>query len=349
MKKIISSSLAIILAAALCGCSDNNTPDSIQISNSSGGTSNQSEADGESSGVESAENSKSESSENQSSQNENSDNVSESAITIENGETFLVGLEGERIKASEITQVFTSDGSECAPENLTEELFSAVLCDGFAYVAEPTKFSRNNRDNADIYDSDEMLFGDVSSEPMSNYRRINVGDTVGGLKLVNATANFARGNDQSIFTLTDGTTVTGAELGIKGIFFSSATADFEGELSMEGYICKKAEDEYGFEVGDLIFVPCDGEAAFPVMSYRLDGIQGFHHIIQTYSLSDLVWANEYGYVSLGNQRDTSVDISMLPDDGSFIKANVTVSAIHLASGVNWNSLVKAELNNISEI
>lgn len=344
MKKYLIAP-ALVLALALCGCSNKNTPSEGGVSSDrttivvSGGESTVSEPVSsvpESSAAE------------VSSQPEESSEVVESVPT-ESGLPFLVGLAGDTVQPSEITMVFTNDGSDCAPADLTEENFSGVVCDGFTYVAEPSKAARNAIDNADVFDSANMQFTDLTPARVKNYVRLNVGDTICGLTLKEAQVNFARGSEQETFEMNDGSTKLGSELGLREIYFKTSTAKFEGELAMEGYVCRIAEDAYGVGAGDIIFVPSDGEANFPVMSYRLSGDDGFYHTSQLYSLSGLTWQNEFGYVYLGNALDITADISALPDDGSFVKARVSVSDPELTCGLNFVSTVKAELKDVEII
>lgn len=345
MKKYLTVP-ALVLVLALCGCSNKNTP-------SEGGASSDHTtvvvSSGESS-VSEPVSSVSESSlaEVSSQPVESSTEVAESTVP-ESGLPFLVGLAGDIVQPSEITMVFTNDGSDCAPADLTEEKFSGVVCDGFTYVAEPSKAARNAIDDADVFDSANMQFTDISAEPVKNYARLNVGDSICGLTLKEAQVNFARGSEQETFEMKDGSTKLGSELGLREIYFKTSTAKFEGELAMEGYICRIAEDAYGVGAGDIIFVPGDGEANFPIMSYRLSGDDGFYHTSQLYSLAGLTWQNEFGYVYLGNAVNTTADISALPDDGTFVKALVSVTDLELNCGLNFVSSVKAELKDVGII
>lgn len=279
---------------------------------------------------------------------EESSEIEESSASAV-GTSFLVGLAGDVIKPSDITQVFAEDGGELTPEELTEENFMAVMCEGFTYVAEPTREARNAIDNADVFDSENMRFTDLPTEPLHNYARLDVGDKICGLTLKEANVNFARGLESQTYEMSDGTTKLGSELGLPEIYFMSSTATFEGELMMDGYICKFAEDIYGVGTGDIVFVPSDGAANIPVMSYRLSGDDGFHHSSQVYSLGGLTWQNEFGYVYLGNAAEITADISGLPDDGSFVKATVIVTNPELSSGVGFVTSVRAELDVVEII
>ena len=333
---------AVLIAALLCGCSKKETSDT------STNTVSLTDSDDSSSGNSSTNSGTGISSVPQESttQSSSTEPVSEpDSRPLNENETFLVGLAGDRILKSEITQAFTNDGSE----NLTEDNFSAVLCDGFVYVAAPDGAARNNRDNADVYDRGNMEFTDMSSAPTKNYVRLEVGEKLGGLTLKEAQVNFARGSEQTEWELKDGSYKKGEELGIPEIFFAGGYAKFDGELLMTGYICRVAEDQYGIGTGDIIFVPSNGEGKFPIMSYRFDGDNGFYHQPQVYALSDLVWQNEFGYMYLGNVNDTTADTSGLPSDGSFVKARVTVTSFELNCGVNFVNSVSAEIVDIEEL
>lgn len=347
MKKYRFPIAVMLVAALLCGCSNGN-------SSSSNSTVSVEESDSSSDinyGGESSSDTGTSSAPAESSEPSNDTSDPTPPIDPPSGdETFLVGLAGDRISASEITKVFSSDGSDVAPGELTEDNFSAVLCDGFVYVAQSTGIARNSLENADVYDSGNMEFTDMtdSNAPLKNYVRLEVGNTFCGLTLREAQVNFARGLEQTVFWTSDGSKL-GSELGLPEIYFASGSAKFDGELVMTGYICCLAEDDYGVGAGDIIFVPNDGEGNFPIMSYSFNGDNGFHHISQLYSLSDLVWQNEFGYIYLGNSYDTTADISSLPDDGSFVKVRVTLDNFELNCGVNFINSVRAEIVDISEV
>lgn len=349
MKKYGSIVMALVLAAALCGCSEKDnssqsgsstTPDVIVVSSVESTSSVHSSTAASSSPASS-------SSAAESSSSAESTSSGGESVPQDDDASFLVGLAGDTILKSEITTVYTNDGSDCAPADLTEDIFLAVLCNGFTYVAEPSRVSRNTADHADVFDSGEMRFTDMSESVVKNYVRLNVGDTICGMTLKSAYVNFARGSEEESFKMNDGSFKKGSELGLKEIYFTAGTAEFEGELEMTGYICRIAEDMYGIGAGDIIFVPCDGEANFPVMSYRLSGDDGFYHTSQLYSLPGLTWQNEFGYVRLGNVNDTTADISGLPEDGSFVKARVTANGLTLTCGLNFVSTTSSELTDLT--
>lgn len=311
--------LAIMLAAALCGCSNK------------GGTSSGESARTEISVPESDVISEPIISTVESSSTRS---VSEPTIsaTSDPRETFITGVMGEKILTTEISSVFTNNGAELTAMELTKDTFSAVLCDGFAYLAEPSGLARNSIDHADVYDENTLEFGDVTPQPVSDYKRVNVGDTIGGLTLKEAQVNFA----------------SGSEMGLPDVAFVYGSAMFEGELTMTGYISRAAEDTYNFMTGDLMFVPCDGESTLPVMSYTYDEQLGYCHAPQYVSSgSGFTWYNEFGYIYLGNAADTTADISVIPDDGTFVKVKVTFNKLMMSSGIDRGNVITAELIDVN--
>lgn len=311
--------LAVLLAAALCGCSDkdNTSGESSRAEISIAESNGQSEP-----GIDETNSSSVRS-------------VSEPTISTTSEpdprETFIVGVMGEKILTTEISTVFSNNGAELTPAELTRENFSAVLCDGFAYLAEPSGLARNSVDNADVYDENTLQFSDVTPELVSDFKRVNVGESIGGLTLKEAQVNFA----------------SGAEMGLPDVAFVYGSAMFEGELTMTGYISRAAEDSYNFMTGDLMFVPSNGESTIPVMSYTYDSGLGYCHAPQYVSSgSGFTWYNEFGYVYLGNASDTTADISMIPDDGSFVKVRVTFDNLIMSSGIDRGNVITAEIVDI---
>ncbi len=341
----------IVLAAALCGCSNNNESDESSASSASTSTKGSSAVSEAVVSSEKTEESVPSPIISTSSEKEIFSvpviSWEESVQTVTVGGAFLFGPAGDEIAPSDIVQVITKDGSECAPEDLTEENFSAVLCEGFTYVAPPSKISRNSVDNADVFDPNSFVFTDTDGSALKNYVRLNVGDTICGLTLTKGETNFARGFEDKEYVLKDGSVKTGAELGIAEIYFTYGSAEFEGEVTMNGYIARMPEDKYGVQSGDILFVPDDGEADFPVMSYQLSGDDGIYHAPQVYNDNDLTWENEFGYLRLGNASNTTADISALPEDGSFVKARITAESFKLNCGISMVNAVSASLKDVT--
>lgn len=343
MKKY-SIVLALIFAAALTGCSKEARsseapsaalPDSGDVSD--GGSSSEPSEDGSESSSETSSEIVSD---------DTSENSGQSTAEPDPEATFLVGPAGDVIRRSDLSVIFTSDGMDGSPETFSEENFSGVLCDGFVYLAEPSGVCRTSYDNADVFDAENARFTDVSRSSAKDYRRVAVGETFCGLKLAEAQVNFARGLDGQEYVLGDGSIKLGSELGFPEIYFMGGMARFEGEVSMTGYICVAAESEQSLAAGDIIFVPSGCECGLPVMGYRLDPDVGIVHYPRLNNHGDMYWQNDYGHICLGRADSTEVDLSELPGDGSFVKANVTFDGLTLTCGINMMESCTAELTGL---
>lgn len=307
MKKT-SLVIAAIAALTLCGCGKSETSALVSAASGANGTADSASSAVESSGELSAE-------------------PAESVPGVEI--PFLKGIAGDVVKSSEITTVYTLDGNDCAPESLVRENFDEVTCEGFTYAAEPSKQARNSIDNSDVFDSGAAEFSDMPGAKVSDYRRVNVGDTICGLKLVSAQTRFSSesAEDGSYFRATD-------------------SAVFEGEKTMRGYIYRVKEDEYGVAAGDIYFFPCDGEADIPVMNYSYDKDNGYYHSTETGSAANITFSNEIGQIYLGNANDITADISVIPEDGTAVKALVSMENFTYTSSIDAMSRISAAFKEI---
>lgn len=337
--------LALILAAALTGCAKDepgSESSTVSIPESSAPQST------DNGGV--IQNSTSSSESSNESTTESVPHTSEPDSSKETGDpedTFLIGLAGDTIRRSELTMIFSNDGTDGNPETFSEENFSGVVCDGFVYLAEPSGICRTSNDNEDVFDSDMVRFTDISETPKKDYKRVTVGDTFCGLTLTEAQVNFAHGLDGMEYTLGDGSVKLGSELGFPEIYFMGGMAAFEGEVTMTGYMCVAAEDEHSIMAGDIIFVPSGCECTLPVMGYRFDPDVGTAHFPRINTRDGMYWENEYGYVYLGNTYgDITADLSEIPDDGSFVKVNVTLGNIKITCGINMMESYSADIADI---
>lgn len=338
--------LALILAAALTGCakgetSSGNTSETLTESSSQSTSDNGGAPPFTPSAPESVSSADSADSEPQT-----SEPAETSEPAADPDATFLVGLAGDTILRSELSMIFTGDGTDGSPETFSEDTFSGVLCDGFIYLAEPSGVCRTNYDNGDVFDGGMVRFTDVSGALRSDYSRVEVGETFGGLTLTEAQVNFAHGLDGTEYILGDGSTKLGGELGFPEIYFMGGMAAFDGKVTMNGYISVTAEDERGLFAGDIIFVPSGCECTLPVMGYRFDPDAGFVHYPLMNSRGGMYWVNDYGYISLGNAENVAADLSGLPDDGSFAKVSVTLDNIRMTCGINMMESYSAEIADI---
>lgn len=261
-------------------------------------------------------------------------NISESSEIPNENQTKLVGLAGDRISKSEITQAFNTDGSS----EYSDDQFQTAVCNGFVYLAEPTLNNPNNIDNADTFDADTMTFAGMPADKLKNYKRVNVGDTISGLTVTAAQSNFSADS-------LDGFDKNTLSEKFPEIYFSAANCELNGELKMTGYACVIPEDDYGIESGTILLVP-SGECPLPVMGYASDEESGIYHRANVGMRGDFIWAGEYGQINIGNINSVSADVSALPTDGTFVKVTVTLDSIKLSGGVNFNNIATAEIVKI---
>lgn len=316
--------LAVILAAALCGCSS-------KEEGSSSSSVVESTSKSSSTTVSSSSSSSSSSTKTSSLTESSSESEPESSEPVTN-ETFLKGLAGDTILRTDIKQVFVPEGGDASVESLTEENFSSVLCMGFIYVSEPKGVFRTNLDNADVYDDTAMSFTDISDEKDTNYTRLNVGEKMCGMTLTFAETNFARTSEDA--------------LGASGSYFCYGSCTFSGETELVGYINVRIEGGSNFAgEGDVIFVPTEGN--LPVVNYSLDAEKGICHKLLNGADQNLVWSNEYGCIYLGNVFDnTSLKSFEIPEGSEYIKCKIVVDNVKYMSSTQFYPRTEAELISI---
>lgn len=274
------------------------------------------------------------------SSNESSNDIdtSKPVIALE----FLVGLAGDLVPAEN----YLSDMNGITPQN-----FMRCKVKG-TYVAIPDGIFRTSRDNSDVFDEEDNNFTDVSVERKNDFIRVEEGDEICGLKVKNAVSEFNAEGAMRPYKFEDGTMKNGTELGIPEIYFHSGQLELEGSVEMTGYISIVAEDVYGVNVGDILFIPTDCQPALPVLYYSFDPSEGFYHSVgNCYMDGDIVYTNEYGCgrFELGNKNTTTADLSSIPDNGSFVKAKVVVSNISMESTIDWYTKVSGELTSVQVI
>lgn len=327
MKKLYAV-LAVCLVLTFTGCSSGNTYSDIDTSTVSDNSDQ----------VESSVDSTSENSTVSSNESSNDIGTSKPVTALE----FLVGLEGDIIPVEN----YLSDMDGITPQN-----FMHCTVKG-TYVAIPDGIFRTSRDNSDVFDEEYYNFTDVSVERKKDFIRVEAGDEICGLKVKNAVSEFNAEGAMRPYKFEDGTMKNGTELGIPEIYFHSGQLELEGSVEMTGYIGIVAEDVYGVNVGDILFIPTDCQPALPVLYYSFDPSEGFYHSVgNCFMDGDIVYTNEYGCgrFGLGNKNTTTVDLSSIPNNGSFVKAKVVVSNISMESIIGWYTKVRGELTSVQVI
>lgn len=323
MKIIKAAAVIAAISVMLCGCSDNSDSSSDNSTPS---------------GVQSTSNDVPDNS-------DNSEIVSDipavtppPTLTIIRNEqsepkgtrTKITGLDKYSIFTSQITDYKDKNGESGL---YSDDDMSIVICDGFAYVSNPSDICYTSFDNTDIYNKDTMTFSGVSETNLQEYVRINVGDTVNGLTVKSAKTMF----------IDDDMGLTEMAL---GKYFKACECTFSGEMELTGYVCIFPEDGYGVQTGDMLFVP-SGSCNLPVMSYNKDTEIGTYHTYYYGNSLGMTWVNQYGQIFLGNINTCSADLSALPTDGTFTKVKILVNNISMSSAVDWQDIIQAEILSVT--
>lgn len=221
--------------------------------------------------------------------------------------TFLIGADGLPIYTSEITEVSVGEfGYDVIPvDQLDENTFASVTCDGFAYVhdsrvnilavEEPDKFENG------VYIGEEL-------PPSAEFRRLRTGDKVGTLTVRSASTTFSRES----------------ELASHGSYLESSSVFFDGELTITGYISIYENPLY--QDGMVSFMPA--ESTLPQMIYQYADSVGVSH-------SPVLGDGSYGETAmfnLGYLQGIKADMSGLSVGDVNVKVRAVIGNIRTGGG-----------------
>lgn len=321
MKRQLALAAVVLSAAMLTACSDENSSEEISIADTSEPASAVDNVSGTTTDdyFETMDNYTSMSSA------ETSEPVPESGFRLL---ADVYGLAGDKITDDDITSVTYDEQAE-----LTEDSWFYAICDGFAYIGEPTGICFNSIDNADIFDETTWTFDGLPQYAPTEYKRLEVGDEICGLTVKSALTEFYTDN------------VSEATKSIPEIYFRYSSAAFEGSVTMTGYLSIAPEDDYGIGEGDIFFVPAPDSELLPVMNYTFDG-SGIYNKLYISGNNDFKWVTEYPTIRTGNINDSALNFSGIPQDNSYVKVKITVDDIVMSSAVDWLSSVGCRLVSI---
>lgn len=329
MKKI--SALTIFIAAAmLAGCADGGTSSAPDNSTTSTTSPQSTAADVESS-------------------DPSSENVNSDPLPF-----TLFGADKVQITFADVTSVTDVDGNPIAPADVKDPDWYEIVCDGFAYLAEPS-ISLNSRDNADRYDPEKLLFSDLPEYSDAEYKRFNVGDKFGELTLKSASATFSRNgyeDDEKVKETKEYAALTEEQIREAGRsfmnMFEGCEASFDGTVTMTGYM-RVVISEYGVEEGTVLFIPDADSLVLPLMNYHIDhDTESVNTDLWQWTVNDFVYATEYPNIRLGNINN-GTDISGIAADGTSTKVKVTVTNILMFSDLMMSSFIDGELVSVEPV
>ena len=222
----------------------------------------------------------------------------DTASSVPKGEpTFLIGPDGKAILTSEITRLEKTDKTA---ETLTEDdLWAHVYCDGFAYYKEPCGVGYNSYKNPELFDGYDFL--GEEPENKNEWKRINVGDEIYGLKVKSATAHFC---------VDDGEVYTFPERHFRD---NDNGIELEGTIEVEGFLQVNNRSVQYPENNELMwFYPSSINLPLTPSDSFVDKEKGFRTMFAVRSLfnhgSEFLYAGEFDYISLGYYSDADCDM-----------------------------------------
>ena len=252
---------------------------------------------------------------------------------VTNGEpTFLIGPDGKAILTSEITRLENTDKTA---ETLTEDdLWADVYCDGFAYYKEPCGIGYDNYKNPELF----YAYGFIGEIPedTNEWKRVNVGDEIFGLKVKSATSHF-RVNDWDEYTFP-----------ARYYYDNDNGIELEGTIEVEGYLQVYKRTDGNTEISEMMWV-FPSTAELPIAPLPIDFAdkeEGFKTIFESHSVYDHIYeffyVGEFSEISLGYFSDADCDMDGL-GVGDVAYARVTLSNITCYNNSASAKLEKVEL------
>lgn len=261
------------------------------------------------------------------------DNSSSAPIIpeIPKGEpTVFIGLDGEPIYTSEITAI---DGTDKTAAELTKTDYdTSVLCEGFQYFTEPSGIAFNNYQNSEMFD--DIVFTGEILENKNKCRKVKVGENICGLKLVDAVSEFK----------IDDYADTPEPYYYDGYHFGTVSnkplAQFEGSITLEGFLGATSRNLYEPDGGLLRFTPT--ESKLPILGNKPDFCERTNFVG-----SDFVVCSEMPEIECGYIQDLKCDWAGL-DIGDMAFVRVTISNIKYYNSESLNAEIE-KIEMLSDI
>lgn len=251
-----------------------------------------------------------------------SSSESTTSSVIPKGEpTVFTGPDGEPIYVSEITAI---DGTDKTAANLTKTDYgTSVICDGFQYFTEPSGIAYNNYQNSEMFD--DILFKGEIPDNKNSCRRLNVGDKICGLTLVSAASEFK----------IDDYANTPEPYYYDGLSFADdgrALAEFDGTITIEGFLGVAARSSYNPDGGLLGFSPT--ESKLPVLGAAPEFYERINLVTSSLAVFSDMPSLQCGYLD-----DLKCDSAGL-DIGDVVLVRVTLSNIRYSNSQSASAVIE---------
>lgn len=235
-------------------------------------------------------------------------------------EGWALAVDGDFISEEDITEIYPYGD---------EGFWSYLVCDGFAYIAEPTGVSFNTEENPELFDLETCEFKGAPRVSEAKHKRIYVGDTVCGLTVTSASVLFDN-------------TYLDSEAHDPYDYRRTSIAQLEGSLTLSGYLYaeKTNAPNLDYIMGEVFFIP-DNESC-KLLPF-IGGLRETDKYMMARSQGDFYYLNEYDRIICGNiyRDDFIYDFSeqAKKDENGLVKAKITVSDITMySSSALWHEI-----------
>lgn len=244
------------------------------------------------------------------------------------GETFLIGLDGNKIKASEIKYLLNKNFK---PTNILDENdFRQATCEGFTYAFKPSEYTDSTIEPDKFINNGYDYIGERTAAS-SDYFRVNVGDKFGGLTVKSAKCNF------NAYTLNKE----------EYLGYNRGELEFDGEITLTGtLVIPDRLPQYNNMVMEMKFYS-ELENGIPLSlecSYRpefgADIQHGVHEQYKTYS--------DIPHLDLRKITEYDLDFDGL-SHGDSARVEITVTGLRLFANLNDPCYAYAELVDIKRL
>lgn len=250
--------------------------------------------------------------------------------TPNNLPTIFIGLDGKPIYVSEITAAMYTEKRRA--DITADDVGATVCCNRFTYLKEPTGVAFDSYNDPELFDGGRFI-GEFP-ENTNEWKRVNVGDEICGLKVTKAACEFSV-NDYLLFPE--------RHFNYLGLSTGKPICEFEGTVSLEGFLEVSARDRYDLDGGSLYFDPTENKLPLMPRAVADDkrGYTTYSGNSSPYNFLDYHYKNEFFEIHFGNIRNAVCDMKGL-DIGDVAYVRATFSNIKYYDVLS----VRADLDNV---